>query len=466
MRIVFVFWWMATAAFYAAADDKPLSEVRVLGIIASDYHNRMNASGPADSIYTNYARPGDRILLHVDRLWVLRTNAAALGRRITLFIDGVEMTNLSPQPKIVPIPKATAGATTTALRLHGIDPTNILSFRLKRSDANSDLWRGLLNKPFAQGLWQTNVRPYPISIGLQRGIPVASEEMLNLVVYEPRLWTISWFCILVLIVAGFTVLSAKTELLRDSGPVPEQGSGRRSYSLAKVQLAWWTMILVVSSVLIYMVTDDMNPFNAQALLLMTISGATWASATGIGKSAPRGRYNRSEFWLRDILSDDDGISFQRFQMVTWNLLLGIMFLVTVVNDLTMPEFSATLLTLMGLSAGTYVTSKFPSMASRDDPAADPKLTLKNPTASKRQDGKTSFKVDPCPEATSYELWVKSENATQFTRLEEILSPTGGYTTGATVEHNESMPPGKTTTYKWRAMKNGTTGPYTDAQVIR
>jgi hypothetical protein len=67
----------------------------------------------------------------------------------------------------------------------------------------------------------------------------------------------------------------------------------------------------------------------------------------------------SQGFLRDILSDAGGYSFHRFQIFAWTIVLGIMFVSRVYNNLTMPEFSATLLGLMGLSSGTYIGFKFP-----------------------------------------------------------------------------------------------------------
>lgn len=64
-------------------------------------------------------------------------------------------------------------------------------------------------------------------------------------------------------------------------------------------------------------------------------------------------------FMRDILSDSSGYSFHRFQIFAWTLVLGIIFVSSVYNNLTMPEFSTTLLGLMGLSAGTYIGFKFP-----------------------------------------------------------------------------------------------------------
>jgi hypothetical protein len=67
----------------------------------------------------------------------------------------------------------------------------------------------------------------------------------------------------------------------------------------------------------------------------------------------------SSGFLRDVLSDSSGYSFHRFQIFAWTIVLGIIFLSSVYNNLTMPEFSTTLLGLMGLSAGTYIGFKFP-----------------------------------------------------------------------------------------------------------
>jgi hypothetical protein len=68
-----------------------------------------------------------------------------------------------------------------------------------------------------------------------------------------------------------------------------------------------------------------------------------------------------DFW-RDILSDADGISLHRFQIVVWTLVLGGVFVVTVYQYLAMPEFDSSLLLLMGISAGAYLGFKIPEKA--------------------------------------------------------------------------------------------------------
>jgi hypothetical protein len=67
----------------------------------------------------------------------------------------------------------------------------------------------------------------------------------------------------------------------------------------------------------------------------------------------------SKGFLRDILGDSSGYSFHRFQIFAWTFVLGILFLDSVYWSLSMPEFSNTLLGLMGISSGTYLGFKFP-----------------------------------------------------------------------------------------------------------
>jgi hypothetical protein len=56
-------------------------------------------------------------------------------------------------------------------------------------------------------------------------------------------------------------------------------------------------------------------------------------------------------------------SFHRFQMLAWTLLLGFVFVFKVVNDRAMPEFNAATLSLLGISAGTYLGFKLPAAKS-------------------------------------------------------------------------------------------------------
>lgn len=67
----------------------------------------------------------------------------------------------------------------------------------------------------------------------------------------------------------------------------------------------------------------------------------------------------SHGFIRDVLSDATGVSLHRLQMFVWTIVLGIIFISSVWKRLAMPEFSATLLALQGISAGTYLGFKMP-----------------------------------------------------------------------------------------------------------
>jgi hypothetical protein len=53
----------------------------------------------------------------------------------------------------------------------------------------------------------------------------------------------------------------------------------------------------------------------------------------------------------DILSDDTGVNFHRFQMVAWTLVLGVIFVRDVYATLAMPIFDGSLFGLLGWNQG-------------------------------------------------------------------------------------------------------------------
>jgi hypothetical protein len=68
---------------------------------------------------------------------------------------------------------------------------------------------------------------------------------------------------------------------------------------------------------------------------------------------------QTEGFITDLLTDVNGISFHRMQMLVWTLVLGLLFVYTVWRRLSMPDFDAALLALTGITAGTYLGFKFP-----------------------------------------------------------------------------------------------------------
>jgi hypothetical protein len=65
----------------------------------------------------------------------------------------------------------------------------------------------------------------------------------------------------------------------------------------------------------------------------------------------------SKGFIHDVLTDSEGVNLHRFQLFTWTIVLGAIFVYEVWRSLTLPEFDATLLSLMGISSGTYLGFK-------------------------------------------------------------------------------------------------------------
>src|SRR5262249_36962920 len=78
---------------------------------------------------------------------------------------------------------------------------------------------------------------------------------------------------------------------------------------------------------------------------------------GKEESAYKRATNQSINLMQDIISDANGVSFHRFQMGAWTLVLGFIFGLEVWKKLGMPDFDNTLLGLQGLSAATYLGLK-------------------------------------------------------------------------------------------------------------
>lgn len=249
------------------------------------------------------------------------------------------------------------------------DPANgLIRFTLQRNSADSsskDEWNHVLS-----GLGP-GVRKFNFSVGLESGAPIAAKNpaaplKFGLIVYPQPRSVLALIALIVLLVV-FLVLAATTNMLKDlpSGPgVPE----RRTYSLGRCQMAWWTFIILTSFIVIWLVTGELS-VSSSSLILMGISGATGLSAIIINPSPSKSSGKTSNTsrprFFADLLDDRTGVAFHRFQMFAWTLVLGIVFISRVVNELAQPTFDSTLLTLMGISSGTYIGFTFPEKGNRD-----------------------------------------------------------------------------------------------------
>jgi hypothetical protein len=130
---------------------------------------------------------------------------------------------------------------------------------------------------------------------------------------------------------------------------------RKSYSLARTQMALWTLIVAGALVFIFMVTWNQNSITSGVLILLGVSFGTTLLAAVSDGSQPTPQ--QSQGFLADLLSDGDGPSFHPYQMLLFTVILAVFFMVQVATNLIMPQFDTTLLGLMGISNGTYLGFK-------------------------------------------------------------------------------------------------------------
>ncbi len=345
----------------------------------------------------------DIITVEVTNLKTLVKEAECRGKDIVLYLDDRQLAD------VVAFPPS--------------DPAqNLLRFPLQRTEASRDVWTYVLGYPGFKP------RPTRVSIGIQDhfAVPVenAKASTISLQVI-PVWWFLFWSALFAIFLVGFWSLARRTDVIRDSVPLPGEGA-RRPYSLARTQASWWFFLVLASYMFIGMITGDFSTsITPTVLILMGISAGTvvgsafvdaskgsdkvsgtvqaavrqsldtevkqlesniqtaeaavqqnpanveaaknlvaWAAERADKMSQLHKLRNESEHFLQDILSDANGVSFHRFQMLAWTVVLGIIFVAQVYKALAMPEFSATLLSLMGISAGTYLGLKIPEETPR------------------------------------------------------------------------------------------------------
>lgn len=276
---------------------------------------------------------GDWVVISVCNLDALEHEAEAQQQVITLFIEGLD----------------------TGVEPSGIDlESGTLTFELDRNAANKHIWRQFLYNPFFDP--ESTMR---LSVGIKGGKPLPRTDGANMSLRLKKLyvdyWTMIWMALLACVAIVLLVYARRSDMLRDGPPVD---GVRQPYSLARAQMAWWFFLLVVGYVLIWLVTGEQDSIAPSLLGLVGISAATALAAVAVTPAS--GRTPRASHGWRDLVTDEKGVvALDRFQVLVWTLVLGGIFLNSVFWDLTMPEFSATMLALMGISSGTYIGFKLP-----------------------------------------------------------------------------------------------------------
>lgn len=171
---------------------------------------------------------------------------------------------------------------------------------------------------------------------------------------------------IVLVIAIFILMISRYDVLRDESTC---AAGDKPYSLSRVQLAFWSVIIICAFIHLWGLNDfDPNSVDlgktslillgisaSAGILGRTIDGSDQSQVTA-GKMTTRHQDVCSEGFWKDILSDSNGVSIHRFQNVMFTIILMSSYIISVYNG-TIPDFNDNLLILSGVSSGTYLGVK-------------------------------------------------------------------------------------------------------------
>ena len=238
------------------------------------------------------------------------------------------------------------------------DPVmNKLSFFLPQLQGdNSDRQREtLLGSPWRElkSNFQRDM-PFNVSFNNGAGIIILATGTLRFQVLQPPC-IIAGFAVILLVGYVLLRMGRDSTLLRDRCT---DVISKCTYSLARVQMAWWFFIVFASYVWLWIVGEGIPDLSTQALGLLGIGSGTYLVAAGVDVTKEN-HFGESQGFFIDILSDAQGLALYRFQMLVFNVLFGFLFVIYVVQHVSMPDFDSSVLTLLGMSAGTYAGFKIP-----------------------------------------------------------------------------------------------------------
>lgn len=227
----------------------------------------------------------------------------------------------------------------------------------------SDTLRGLMKKEINS--WGEHEAKVRMSFGNATGEHVQIEKPNVTIDFDPNFTVRSWIGrgIILLIIFMFFVLVKRNYFLK--------AVGSSKYSLSRVQLGWWTMIVICCYIALWSDSGVLVPLTTDTLILLGISAGTAAAAQTIDinrvqtlKSQnpaapvePENAAHKGQSFLFQILSDHDGINIQRFQSVVFTFFIGVFFVFEVITKFEMPDLDPGILGLMGISSATYAGLK-------------------------------------------------------------------------------------------------------------
>lgn len=231
-------------------------------------------------------------------------------------------------------------------------------FRLLPDVEGSDGWEGFIES--------IGLKTVPITVGL-----IVNGKFIghyNGPIYfqlVSTLWAILSLVITLALVTLLCWLGAKTMIFTDRITITAADGAtvtqRGDYSLSRIQIGFWTVIVVASFVYIWLSTGYGPVFPSSLLVLMGISGATKVVTGAMDTkdplvTAPKPTRAKRGFLkvLADIISDGVSPTISRVQFVIWTLLFGLIFFEHTFEYVKFHDFTTEQLALMGISNGVYL----------------------------------------------------------------------------------------------------------------
>jgi len=303
---------------------------------------------------TDTLRLNDEVVVRVAGLQQAMAKQNIKAADLRLYVDEI----------LLPIPP-------TALDTRRRPDTASVRFRLIRNATTESTWQIFYKVP---GKYE---HPARIGLGVADGqiaIPYpAGNKNVILELIRPRLLLLG--LLLVAAMVGYVAwLAFRTGLLRNDWsnqlqrepneqiPTFDPLYQRVSFSLTKVQLALWTVLILSAYIMIYLVTGEVPILYDSLLGLLGISLANGWLGKIINrdqdkKNASRHQDLPSNGFFTDIVTDERGVSIARLQFIAFNVLAAIYFIRYVLKNWGMPEFDAQLLTLLGVSSLSLMALK-------------------------------------------------------------------------------------------------------------
>lgn len=235
---------------------------------------------------------------------------------------------------------------------------------------NSVAWRTLIGLPWDSSGF-SRVRVIDLGVVDDAGHNIAIDGASVEFVWAP-LWKLVLGIVAVLaVIALFLWLGASTSLLRDVGTKTDVPAAQRTFSLARTQMAWWTLIVVASYVFEWIATGTQPVVTSQALILMGMYSALGVTSRGVDLTRQTVFPPTTPHFFWDLVSDESGVALHRLQMLVFTVLVGVNFFYGVLTTVAMPTLDVPTLFLVGISGATYIGFKStePQPKSEDDTQA-------------------------------------------------------------------------------------------------